>query len=322
MFPIARKYKMSDGSLADCCMRLVMGARRDLAELGAFGWTEARITAIADLREAFADLPTDAELSGMMSEATAAKNLVRKNAVEFATIEIMLRVSQHYGEGSPTYNRFRAKELYSSSDHQCWLVLKRVHRQGTMLLADLAPEGLTVAHLNTLADYITALNAALLAQDEAIDNRDRAVQKRIEVGNMLYDEMVKLAEVGKRIWLNVDESRYNEYVLYPKTGDTEPEGPMQVFESEVSAETVLNLSVTNVQGSHTIEAHNTGTTSLYVYFAAHPTDLPDATVAELEASKTITTTATAAGFLAGVREYLNVYNPDTGPGNIEVTVSG
>ena len=258
-----------------------------------------------------------------MAEATAAKNLVRKNATEYCGLEIMLRVSQHFGEGSPTYKRFRAAELYSSTDHECWLVLKRIKRQGTMLLTDLATEGLTAAHLDTLATYITNMNTTMLSQDEAIDNRDQAVQTRIEAGNALYEEMVKLGDVGKRVWLNTDESKYNDYVLYPNRGGVEPEEDEQVFESEVAPTSVLNLSVTNVNGSETMKAINMGTVPLTIYFAALPTDLPMPSAGVLLPGEEIAQTGFEAGFVAGLREYLNIHNPNTDKvGSIALTVTG
>lgn len=323
MISLQRIYKMSDGSLVGTGMRVLVGANRDVLTLTDYGWNQTRIDGLETARVAFADMPTDVELSGMMTEATAAKNQVRKDATDHCMVEVMVRVSQHYGDKSPTLKRFRAGELHTATDHGFWLVLKRIHRQATLLLADLAPEGLTQAHLDTLADFITEMNDALLAQDTAIDDRDRAVQARVEAGNAFYTELVKLADLGKRLWLNKDESKYNDYVLYQKTGGTEPEEEQQVFESEVAAETVLNLSATGIDGSETIIGHNVGTVPLVVYFAALPTDLPDPETGQLNPGEEGTGTAVEAGFQAGVKEYLNVYNPSTDVvGNIEITIEG
>jgi len=314
---------MSDGKLVATGMRVLVGANRDVATLTDYGWDQTKIDAVEADRIAFADLPTDVELSGMMAEATAAKNEVRKDATDHCMVQIMLRVSQHFGADSPTLKRFRAGELHTATDHGFWLVLKRIHRQATLLLADLAPEGMTQAHLDTLAQFITDMNDALLAQDTAIDDRDRAVQARIEAGNAFYAKLVKLADVGKRIHLNVDESKYNDYVLYPKSGGAEPEEEQQVFEDEVQAETVLNLSVTNLDGTETMTANNTGTVPLVVYFAAMPTDPPDPDMGELAPGQEASGTIVEAGFEAGAKEYLNVYNPSTDTvGSIELTVSG
>lgn len=323
MITLQRAYKMSDGKLVSTGMRVMVGANRDVLTLTDYGWDQLRIDALETDRVAFADLPSDVELSGMMAEATAAKNLVRKNATDHCMVQVMLRVSQHYGDDSPTLKRFRAGELHTATDHGFWLVLKRIHRQATLLLADLAPEGLTQAHLDTLAQLITDMNDALLAQDTAIDDRDRAVQARIEAGNAFYAKLVKLADLGKRIHLNMDESKYNDYVLYPKSGGAEPEEEQQVFEEEVGTEAVLNLSVTNLDGSETMTAHNTGTVPLVVYFAAMPTDLPEPDMGELAPGQEASGTIIETGFEAGVKEYLNVYNPSTDTmGSIELTVSG
>lgn len=323
MLEIARKYKMSDSTLMLVGTRLIVGANRDATELSNFGWTAARVSDLSNARDAFADLPTDVELSGIMSVATAAKNKVRQDTTEFCAKEIMLRVSQHYGEGSPNYNRFRFSDLYTSSDHGLWLVLKRIHRQATLLATPLAAEGLTAAHLSSLEGYINDLNSALFAQVQAIDDRDQAVHERIEAGNALYDEMVKLGEVGKRLWLNVDESKYNEYVLYAHRGGEEPEADEQVFESQIGPVSVVNLSVTNLNGSETISATNTGSTDLLIYFAALPTDPPPPTAGMLHAGEHNSGTIVQAGFEAGTREYLNVYNTRSDmAGSIAVTITG
>lgn len=323
MNPLKRIAKMSDARLVDRAQQAVGGANRDVDELTPFGWDQDRIDALEQKRQNFADTPDDVELSGMMMEATAAKRAARKAGTEYCAKEIMLRVTLKYGDRSTTMKRFRAGELYTATDHGCWLVMKRIHRQATLLLTDLATEGLTAAHLTTLADLITDMNNKMEAQDAAIDNRDLAVQQRILLGNELYAELVKLAEVGKRIWLNVDESKYNDYVLYPKTGGVEPDEDQQVFENEVAAEGVLNLSVTGIDGSETMTAKNTGAVPLVVYFAAQPTDLPAPGSGQLDPGEEATGTAAQAGYQSGVKEYLNVYNPSTDTvGSFELTVIG
>lgn len=89
----------------------------------------------------------------------------------------------------------------------------------------------------------------------------------------------------------------------------------------MQAETVLNLSVTNLDGTETMTANNTGTVPLVVYFAAMPTDLPDPDMGELAPGQEASGTIVEAGFEAGVKEYLNVYNPSTDTvGSIELTV--
>jgi len=150
------------------------------------------------------------------------------------------------------------------------------------------------------------------------------VQARIEAGNALYAEMTKLAMVGKRIWLNVNESKYNDYVLYPNQGGAgeAPEVPTQVVESLVPSGTVVNLSVTGIDGNETITGENLGPSQLQVYFSAMPTDLPPPGTGFLSAGQTISGTVLETGYLAGVREYLNVYNLGPMEGQVKLTLVG
>jgi hypothetical protein len=324
MMNIARLYKMSDSALTGVANKLITGANRDVADLILYGWDQDRIDAIETAKVAFADLPDDVELSGMMAEATEAKNLLRKTATDYAMVEILLRVAIKFGETSPTYRRFRADELHTATADGFWMVVKRVVRQGNALLAQLTVQGLTQPILDQLELYGENYNLALLAQDAAIDARDQAVQTRIEAGNTLYKELTELAMVGKRLWLNVNESKYNDYVLYPNQGNggEPPTAPTQVVESIIASGAVVNLSVTGIDGTETITAENLGTGVLKVYFSALPTDFPDPGMGGVAGGTTESGTVVETGFLAGVREFLNVYNAGPAEGNIRITIVG
>lgn len=313
---------MSDAKLADKTQRALIGAGRDVAVITPFGWDEERIEDLAEKRLAFLEMPDDTELSGMMMEATAAKKAARKAATDFCAKEIVLRVSIRYGEKSPTMNRLKGGQLHTATDLEFQQVIRRIRRQATQLLPNLTVQGLTEAHLTTLSELITNYENASEAQQAAIENRDKAVEDRINLGNELYAELVELCEIGKRLHLNVSESSYNDYVLYPNSGDTEPE-PQQEFENDVNTESVLNLSATGIDGTEAITAQNTGTVPLIIYFAAQPTDLPESSVGPLAAGAEATGTTAEVGFVAGSKEYLNVYNPSTDTvGSIAITISG
>jgi len=44
--------------------------------------------------------------------------------------------------------------------------------------------------------------------------------ERLAVGNELYDLIVELCDVGKRIWEHKNEAFYNDYVLYASSKST------------------------------------------------------------------------------------------------------
>lgn len=328
MIQLLRKYKMADGKLVETIIRVLVGANRDVAILADFGWDQVSIDALETAMHDFTDLPTDGELSAMMAEKTEAKNLLRKAATDYVRVEIMGRVAQRYGEDSRTYDRFRVSDIQAVADGEFVFVLKRVARQAGMLAAELAAKGLTPAHIAQVTQYALDFVDAIEAQDQAIDDRDVAVQTRIEAGNALYELLVQLANMGKRKWLNVDESRYNDYVLYPNqsAGPGEQEPPaQQVVESDVPAMSVVNLSLTGIDADTTLAVVNDGAAHLAVYFATMPTDPPPmgpgSTGIKLMPGESWTGTASQLGLQIPGREYLNVLNSEPMPGHVEVTAS-
>jgi hypothetical protein len=325
MINLRRKYKMADGKLVETTIRVLVGAERDVAELTPFGWDQDRIDALRSSMLAFADLPTDGELSAMMAEKTEEKDLLRKRSTDYVMVQIMGRVSQRFDVESRTYERFRVGDIHSESDGNFYMTLKRVARQATDLQPQLVAEGLNQAIIDMVTQQADEFIAAMEAQDKAVDDRDLAVQARVEAGNLFYEELLKLGAIGKRIWLNVDESRYNDYVLYPNQsagpGEQEP-AEQQVVESEVAPMSVVSLSLTDLTPATQLTVENDGTARLTVYFGAMPTDHPpagpDPSVISLNAGETWSGTAAALGLEIPGKEYLNVYNSDPTAGHLQV----
>ncbi len=321
MIPLRRKYSMSDGMLIETTNRVLVGANRDVAQLTNYSIDQPAIDAIALANEGFSDLPTDIELSSMMGEATLAKNTKRKEAADYIMTEVMMRVSMVYGQDSRTYQRFGVSDIYNETDGNFYILIKRVKRQATALQTPLAAKGLTATHITTLGTFTTDFDNLWEAQDEAIDNRDQAVTDRIEAGNALYAALLEVADLGKQLWDGVDESKYNDYVLYPNQ-TTAPQG--QVVETSVPSGQVVNLSLTALEADMNITAENLAAQGLFMYFAASPTDLPTNTTPGADGwiggNSSATSILSDAGYLAGVREYANVYNPGPNPGSVRVTV--
>jgi len=120
------------------------------------------------------------------------------------------------------------------------------------------------------------------------------------------------------LYLGYQSSR----IIIDRRGPSTPDNEPQVIEALIPMGTVVNLSVTDVSATDIITAENLGTTGLQLYFSALPTDLPPMGTGVVAAGATEGGTATEAGFEAGVRESLNVYNLGPGGGSIRVTIEG
>ena len=72
----------------------------------------------------------------------------------------------------------------------------------------------------TYANGTTSENGNMEAKTIAEGARDIQTQIRIRAGNALYREIVRLCTTGKDIFISTDEALYNDYVLYPSSGNS------------------------------------------------------------------------------------------------------
>ena len=315
---------MSDSGLTEVTQKVLIGANRDVTELTGYGYDQNRLDGIETSKNDFVLLPTDVELSSDMALATLAKNNKRTEATEYVMIEIMARVKDKYGETHPVYKGFKVNDIYQVSDAEFHFMLHRVHRRAGKLVTanDLTQQGLTQPIVDVVAAKAGQFIDLWKARDQAIEDRDAAVQARVEAGNALYKDVANIAQLGKRLWLNKDESKYNDYVLYPnQSGAEEEPEEQQVVESPVGGGLIVNLGVTGIDANTNLFFENTGVTALQPYFAADPTDPPPPGAPLIPPGGNLNGLAGDNGFVEGSKEYLNIFNPETEEGNIKVTAT-
>ena len=308
-----RKYKMSDASLIQTSDNILGSANRDLAELAAYGVDAAKLTAIEALRDTFSNTPTDEEFMGDMMIATDARNL-KAEAVRNTIRPIAARFAVKFGEQSGQYRALRADNLSQQRNDELVRTARAVSRRATLHLADLASEGLTAAIITDLDSKIQLHDDAIDAQIDAVKNRDIAVDGRIKNGNELYNALIKLAEYGKAAWFNVNEAKYNDYIVNESSKKA-----AQVLTGSVNMNQSVNLSVSDV-GDDTVITVTAEGASVVVYFAENPADGPNAFQQTVAAGTSRTFIASDIGFASGTRERLNLYGMGPGAVNYEVVV--
>ena len=102
---------------------VVSSARRDLKEMADFGISEQSLSNVEALRDAFADMPTDEELSGMMVSMTDEKK-AKSKALQGMIRNIMARVGNRFGVKSGQYKRFGTEGLSRLNDAEFDLRLR------------------------------------------------------------------------------------------------------------------------------------------------------------------------------------------------------
>ncbi len=222
---ITRNYPFSDGTLKQTADGLVATIARDLADLTVRKVTAASNTNLINLITAFDEHSTDEELLGLVEAATNNKLAKRTQAEKI--IRSIRNMADIVYDGKGKYKSFGFEELTEMSDDNFYRLAKRVVRIGTKFLADLAPQGLDATILNNLKLLAKEFDDAIDAIEDAVENRDIETQERIKKGNALWKEMGILASVGKSVYEDVNEAKFNDYVLTPSasgSGST-PETP-------------------------------------------------------------------------------------------------
>jgi hypothetical protein len=109
----------------------------------------------------------------------------------------------------------KASEAGLISDADFYRLAKRVVRVSTKYLSDLESQGLTADQVAALQTQVKNFDDSIDAIEEAIEIRDTETQERINKGNALWAEMSKLASVGKSVYEDTNEAKFNDYVLMP-----------------------------------------------------------------------------------------------------------
>lgn len=264
--PIKRKYGFSDATLDELGDSLLASGRRDIDEMTTYGYDDARLDDIEDKVSEFKEFPKDEYYTGLMAIATAAKNISIKNMSEVAE-GIVRRATTKFGKNAPEVNMYGWTGFITKTDSEKVRTCRLVHKTATGQLAALASEGLTAPIVADLMTKIGLADEAITEKDTKVKERDIAVNQRITLGNTLYQLIVDLADTGKHIWEDTDESKYNDYVIY------ESQAGQQTVSGTVAPGTIHQPSVVvdNVADEIEITVEDG---ELIAYFSDDPTNEP------------------------------------------------
>ncbi|EJF51864.1 hypothetical protein SapgrDRAFT_0105 [Saprospira grandis DSM 2844] len=210
---VFRAYNYSDAQLFEQAMELLIQLKEDQKEFAQYGILSGHIAAFEQLVKDFSDIPTDEELMGEQMVATEKK---QDAATEVRRLirGIMNRVGQKYHSKSGRYRKFGTSKLSDMSDPKLYLCAKRVIRVGQQSLAHLEDVGLNQPQLDELHRANQAFELALHIKADRVSDRDISVENRVILGNRLYEQMLKMGQVGKDIWQGVNTAKYERYCTY------------------------------------------------------------------------------------------------------------
>jgi len=206
-----RAYRMEDEDLKQKADNVADNITRDINDFSTRNVTADTVAAFRQIIDKFNAAPADDELEGDINNATETKYAFGEQLrVAIRKIRNMAQL-QYNGKGK--YNSFGFEDMANMSDNELYRFARRVIRASTRLADDLAMQGLTPSQLTALTNLAADFDASIDVQQSKMEDRTLAAQQRIMLGNILYTELIRLCSIGKSLYEDSDETKYNDYVI-------------------------------------------------------------------------------------------------------------
>lgn len=215
---IHRKHNYPDADLHFQVMERLRYANRDLEQFEQYNYGIEKMKKLKALADRFRDLPDDDELVGeqmMLSE----KKYKSSADLQAAIRSLMTRVALKFNNRTGRYRKFGATKLGDLTDAQLIFCARRVVRVARQQIDFLDDVGVNEKVLGRISDACQTFENAVNLQQDKVADRDIGVERRVELGNELYEELVVLCNIGKDIWNNNDKAKYENYCLYESNND-------------------------------------------------------------------------------------------------------
>ncbi len=215
---IHRLYNFPDADLYVQCMERIKYAQRDQSFFQQYGYDTGRLAGFKNLCDKFRALPDDDEIVGDQMLATEKKDASAER-LKSAIRSLMTRVAMKYNNRSGRYRKFGTAKMGDMTDAQLLFCGRRVARVARQQIDFLADMGVNETVIKKITDACTDFENALNIQQDKVADRDIAVERRIEQGNKLYQELIVLCDIGKDIWAERDTVKYENYCIYESNND-------------------------------------------------------------------------------------------------------
>ena len=213
-----RKYNFPDADLYLQCLERIKNAHRDITYFSQYSYDIARLKKFKAMCDKFRGLPDDDELIGDQMVVTEKKNTAReklKNAIR----SVMTKVSIKFTNRSGRYRKFGTAKMGDMTDAQLLFCGRRVARVARQQIDFLADVGINETGILRVTEACRVFENALNIQQDKVADRDISVERRVALGNKLYDELIIVCNIGKDVWAESDKVKYENYTIYESNND-------------------------------------------------------------------------------------------------------
>lgn len=213
-----RLYNVPDADLYVQCLETMKNIHRDMEFFKQYSFDMERLKAFKALCDRFHALPDDDEMVGDQMIVTEKKDVAAeklKNAIR----SVMTRVEMKFNNRTGRYRKFGTAKLGDMTDPQLLFCGRRVVRVARQQIDFLSEVGLTDQIISKVQDACQEFENAMNIQQDKVADRDIAVERRMEIGNLMYNEMILACNIGKDIWADKDPVKYEQYVVYESNNE-------------------------------------------------------------------------------------------------------
>jgi len=213
-----RKHNFPDADLYLQCIERIRYAHRDADFFQQYGYDLERLKKFKVMCDKFRELHDDDELIGEQMMMTDKKYKAAEK-IRSAIRSLMTRVAMKFSNRTGRYRKFGTAKLGDMTDAQLIFCARRVIRVARQQIDFLADVGVNENVLRRISESCQDFERAVNIQQDRIADRDIAVERRVEKGNDLYEELVTLCNIGKDIWEEKDPVKYENYCIYESNND-------------------------------------------------------------------------------------------------------
>lgn len=213
MEPIQTNNNLTIAELMLTTSNVIVAMERDATEFLARGINQIEIDQFKAQSDAYDDFPSDEIYQAEIGIVAEEKENLRIS-IEQQIRKISGYFEQKWGLKSPYYKQLGIKGYTKFRDAEILITARRVVQVATSRLADLSIYGLTQALIDQLAADAQAMEDKMNSIYEKTAERDIKTNERTGLGNAIYEQLSKYCAVGKNIWEDVNEAKYNDYVIH------------------------------------------------------------------------------------------------------------
>ncbi len=207
-----KSVRMSQGELVQKCQEMASFMKRDSEEFLTFQVNESDIDAFELITQEYAGMRDDIRYRTAVEEQIEIRNTTTAK-LKKKMRHILHRIQTKYSPSSWEYRSFDGRKYYNSSPRKLLEKVGNMQVAATSQLAMLKKVSITNADLKELATLTSQLNQSLLDERSAVALRElNTLQRAVKAGD-LFANLKHYSLVGKAIWEDVSQAKYNNYLI-------------------------------------------------------------------------------------------------------------